>query len=123
MDYLEFSRGFRRGFSRAVAGAAVLAGLTASALAESPLQVDPPFHFLSYNDDFSFLANKPNPSLWERMKYIPLGTSLWGPFYLSLGGELRERYETYQNINYGLGKVQAASGYLLERFNLTADLQ
>jgi hypothetical protein len=92
------------------------------ARAESPEQSDPPFHFVRYNDDFSYLANKPNPNWWERFKYIPLASTPFGPAYLSLGGELRERYETYQHINYGLGKVQAASGYLLERFNFNADL-
>jgi len=122
MECLEFSRAFRRGFSRAVAGAAALAGLTGAAVAESPPQFDPPFHFLSYDDNFSYLANKPDPSLWERMKYIPLGSSLFGPAWLSLGGEVRERWEGYQNINYGLGKVAPGSGYLLERLEFTADL-
>jgi hypothetical protein len=108
--------------SRLLAAAFVLAGFTIGARAESPEQSDPPFHFIRYNDDFTNLANKPDPNLWERLKYIPLGSSLWGPSYLSLGGEIRERWETYQHINYGLGKAQAASGYLLERLNLNADL-
>ena len=108
----------RRGDRLALA----LAGLTGAALAESPPQFDPPFHFLRHDDDFSFLANKPNPDLWERIKYIPLGSSLFGPAYLTLGGEVRERWEGYQNINYGLGKVAPGSGYLLERLELIADL-
>ncbi|MBB4197951.1 hypothetical protein GGD83_001744 [Rhodoblastus sphagnicola] len=99
-----------------------MTAMTGAARAESPEQADPPFRFLRYNDDFTYLANKPNPTPWERVKYIPLGSSLWGPSYLSLGGELRERWETYQRINYGIGKAQAASGYLLERANLNADL-
>jgi hypothetical protein len=99
-----------------------LAGLTGAAEAESPAQIDPPFHFLRYDDDFRFLASKPDLTLWERFKYIPLGSSAHGPVWLSLGGELRERWESYQHINYCIGKVQAASGYLLERANINADL-
>jgi hypothetical protein len=98
-----------------------MAGLGA-ARAESPPQFDPPFHFLRYDDDFRNLAAKPNPTPWERIKYIPLGGSAFGPAYLSLGGELRERWETYQHINHGLGNVAPGGGYLLQRFELTADL-
>lgn len=112
-------RGFWRGASGVIFAACSLSG---AARAESPQQSDPPFHFIRYEDDFSYLANKADPDLWERFKYIPLGSSAFGPSYLSLGGEIRERWETYQHINYGLGKVQAASGYLLERVNFNADL-
>jgi hypothetical protein len=118
---MEFSAMFSRARLRA-AGVVVAAGLAGAAKAEAPPQIDPPFHFVRHDDDFSFLANKPDPNLWERMKYIPLGSSLFGKAYLSLGGEVRERWEGYRNINYGLGKAAPGSGYLLQRLQFQADL-
>jgi len=117
-----FSRASRRGVRRFAASVLFAASLTGVARAESPPQYDPPFHFLRHDDDFSYLANKADPNLWERMKYIPLGSSMFGPAYLTLGGEVRERWEGYRNINYGLGAVAPGSGYLLERLELIADL-
>lgn len=98
------------------------AAFVGQARAESPPQFDPPFHFVRHDDDFASLAGKADPNLWERFKYIPLGSSIAGPAYLTLGGEVRERWESYGNINYGLGKVAPGSGYLLQRLELTADL-
>jgi hypothetical protein len=96
--------------------------LAASAgFAESPTQIDPPFHNLRYDDNFSYLAGKADPTLWERLKYIPLGSSAYGPIFLTLGGEIRERFETYQNPNFGIN-APPANGYLLQRLNLDGDL-
>jgi hypothetical protein len=92
-----------------------------AARAESPEQSDPPFHFLRYNDDFSNLAGKKDPTLYERLKYLPLGSTAYGPIFLSLGGELRERFETYQNPNFGI-KAPPSDAYLLQRFAFNADL-
>ncbi len=105
-----------------LAGLCLVLALTASAVrAESPSQVDPPFHFLRYQDDFSNLARKSDPTPWERLKYIPLGASGYGPIFLSLGGELRERHESYVYPNFGV-KAPARDGYMLERFQLNGDL-
>ncbi|WP_294534592.1 alginate export family protein [uncultured Rhodoblastus sp.] len=92
-----------------------------AARAESPMQFDPPFQSLRYNEDFSWLARKSDPTPWERLKYIPLGASDFGPIFLTLGGEIRERHENYVNINYGI-KTPAASSYQLQRLLLDGDL-
>jgi hypothetical protein len=102
-------------------GVMLVVALTSSAQAESPTQVDPPFKSLRYNEDFSDLAHKSDPTLWERLKYIPLGASDFGPIFLTLGGEIRERHENYVNINYGI-KAPANSSYQLERVLLNGDL-
>lgn len=91
------------------------------ARAESPAQVDPPFHNLRYQDDFSRLAQKNVLTPWERLKYIPLGASEYGPVFLSLGGEARERHESYVEPNYGI-KAPDRNGYLLQRLMFNADL-
>jgi hypothetical protein len=92
-----------------------------AAFAESPTQIDPPFHNLRYQDHFTYLAGKADPTPWERLKYIPLGASPYGPIFLSLGGEIRERFETYQYPNFGI-KAPPANGYLLQRLQLNGDL-
>jgi hypothetical protein len=104
------------------AGATVYFALTAATVrAESPTQIDPPFKSLRYNEDFSDLAHKSDPTLWERLKYIPLGSSDFGPVFLTVGGEIRERHENYVNINYGI-KAPPTSSYQLERILLNGDL-
>lgn len=57
--------------------------------------------------------------VWDPIKYIPL--SFDPSWALSLGGELRERFEYYSNPDFGL-QGQMADGYLLHRLLLHADL-
>ena len=54
------------------------------------------------------------------IKYIPLRTNdpSW---YLTLGGELRERFEGNYDPNFGIGGA-GANSYLLQRITLLADL-
>ena len=87
--------------------------MTHSALAESPEMPSLPFHNLRYQNDFSPQGAKPPEELWAPFKYIPLGYGVLGPVYLSLGGEVRERYESYHNINFGFSGAPAHDGYLL----------
>jgi hypothetical protein len=88
----------------------------------SPEPADPTYHSLRYDDDFSWLANQPEPSdPWLRLKYIPLGDGQYGPTWLSLGGELRERFEAYRDPNFGL-RAPPSDAYLLHRLLLNADL-
>ncbi len=105
-----------------IAGLCLALSLAASASrAESPAQVDPPFHNLRYLDDFSALGQKSVLTPWERLKYIPLGASEYGPVFVSLSGEVRERHESYVEPNYGI-KAPGKNGYLLQRLMLNADL-
>ncbi len=90
--------------------------------AASPEPGDPTYHSLRYNDDFSYLARSRETSdPWDKFKYIPLTGTQAGPIWLSLGGEVRERAESYFNPNFGI-KAPRTSGYLLHRLLLHADL-
>ena len=53
------------------------------------------------------------------IKHVPLRDD--GAWYLSLGGELRERYEYFHNASWGQGP-QDETGYLLQRCMLHADI-
>ena len=109
----------------------VLAGILAVALmlplsigarGASPEAGDPIYHGLRYNDDFTYLADPAKVSdPWDKFKYIPVGDGQYGASYLSLGGELRERFESYLNPNFGI-KAPPSNGYLLQRLLLNADL-
>lgn len=101
--------------------AAVMLLLVAGARGASPEPGDPFYHSLRYNDDFSYLADpaKANDP-WDPLKYIPIGDGQYGPSYLSLGGEVRERFESYLNPNFGL-KAPPKNAYLLQRLLLNID--
>ena len=101
---------------------AFFSAIVSSAHAESPEQASPPFHNLRYEDDFSLQGAKPPEELWAPYKYIPLASSDYGAVYLSLGGEVRERYESYRNINFGFAGAPAYDSYLLQRIMFDADL-
>lgn len=81
---------------------------------------DPPaYKFIRYEEDYRYLADQSKRAdLWDPIKYIPLGTD--GSF-LSLGGEVRERMESYSNPNFSLAG-QPANTYLLQRVLLHSDL-
>jgi hypothetical protein len=72
-----------------------------------------------YNEDWSKLANPDNRTgRWtEPFKYVPLSSS--GNVYLTTGVELRERYEGYENLDWGSAPDQ---GYLWSRLMPYADL-
>ena len=82
----------------------------------------PAYKLLRYEEDYSYLKDPSRRTdFWDPIKYIPL----WGrpDWYLSLGGELRERYEFYHNQDAGAVPANARdNGYLLERYLLHGDL-
>ena len=87
-----------------------------------PEFTDPPYHSLRYNDDFTYLADPAKASdPWDQFKYIPIGEGPYGPSYVSLGGEVRERFEAYLNPNFGL-HAPPSNAYLLHRLLLDADV-
>ncbi|HEY3307160.1 MAG TPA: alginate export family protein [Desulfuromonadaceae bacterium] len=57
--------------------------------------------------------------VWDRSKYLPLNRT--GNWFLSLGGEARERYEYFNYFNWGAGP-QDRGGYFLQRYFLHGDL-
>jgi hypothetical protein len=80
----------------------------------------PPYRLFRFDEDYRYLQDPTKRSdVWDPIKYIPLGfDSIW---YLSLGGELRERFEFYSHPNMGL-QGQGPNGYLLHRILLHADV-
>ena len=83
----------------------------------------PAYKLLRYEEDYSYLKDPSRRTdFWDPIKYIPL----WGrdDWYLSIGGELRERYEFYHNQDAGAvpANAQGNNGYLLERYLLHGDL-
>lgn len=105
--------------------AVVLLSLDASAwAAETAVAATPVRPAISSNrwaEDWSVLAN---PALRTRpldeLKYIPLFVT--DPkSYVSLGANLRERFETNDAPNFGVGKTPGDS-YLLQRLQMHADV-
>jgi hypothetical protein len=52
---------------------------------------------LRFDDDFSLLKKDSLKKGLDHLKYIPLGNKN----YISFGGELREQFQVYKNINFG----------------------
>src|SRR6266566_170185 len=79
----------------------------------------PPFKQLRYDESYAYLRESPRRADWlDPIKFIPLNTN--GSSYLTVGGEIRERYEYYHNSLWGRGP-QDDSGYLLQRYMIHAD--
>ncbi|MGJ4929433.1 alginate export family protein [Bradyrhizobium sp. HKCCYLS2038] len=105
----------RRAFTRSLAASLVASALASGlpAWAEeteakseaAAAKAAPPVRLYRWQEDYSYLADKPDRDGWERMKYIPL-PGLPGA-WLSLGGEVRYRLDAYDPYLFGIGK----SGY------------
>ena len=93
-----------------------------AARAESPEPPDPNYHNLRYEDDFSHPQAKSAADIFGPLKYVPIADGPAGRSYLTIGGEIRERFETYANPNFGLAKAPPSNHYLLQRLLLSADL-
>ena len=80
----------------------------------------PPYRLNRADENYSYLRNPAKRSdFWDPVKYVPLNEA--GSWYLSLGGEARERFEYFNHPNWGEGPP--GSGYLLQRYFLHGDLQ
>jgi hypothetical protein len=102
-----------------VAPAAALAD-DASASAAFPF-TPPSYQVLRFNENYLYLSNPTNRTDWfDPIKYIPLRTN-YASWYLTIGGELRERFEGNYPANFGIGGVGSDS-YLLQRITLLTDL-
>jgi hypothetical protein len=71
------------------------------------------------DEDYGYLRTARRTELWDAIKFIPLNDA--GSWYLSLGGEMRERYEYFNNPNWG--KDPQDHGYFLQRYFLHGDLK
>lgn len=93
--------------------------LQAVAVETSASPSPPPFKPLRYDENYSYLQDPSRRTDWlDPIKYIPFSTN--GDWYLTLGGEIRERYEYYHNSNWGRGP-QDDDGYLLQRYMVHGD--
>ena len=73
-----------------------------------------------FDEDYRYLADPARRTdFWDPIKYIRLGRD--PDTYLSLGGEVRERYEYFRHPDFGLG-TSGHDDYLLQRLLLHADL-
>lgn len=83
-------------------------------------QAPPPFCTMRQDEEWSYLRDPAASTDWfDRFKYLPLGDD--GAF-LTVGGEVRERYEYFRNAAWGEGP-QDDDGYLMQRFMLHGDLR
>ena len=101
----------RGGWSIPVALIMPLTALADDVIPESQF-VPPPYKVLRFDEDYSCLSNPTNRTDWvDPIKYIPLRAGEPG-WYLTLGGELRERFEGNYRPNFGIGGNEADSYWL-----------
>jgi hypothetical protein len=94
-----------------------LAAATAAA-AETDSSAPPPYKQLRYDENYQYLHDSSRRTdFLDAVKYIPLNQE--GDWYLTLGGEIRERCEYFHNWNWGDG-AQDDNGYLLQRYMIHA---
>jgi len=78
----------------------------------------PEITMLRYDEDYSFLRNPECRSeIWDPLKYIVLNKNL--PVYLTLGINIRERFEFFNTFDWGL---KPGAGYLLQRIMPLVDM-
>ena len=99
---------------------AVIAGPAHAQSGEGELR-PPPLTTLRYDEDYAYLRNPAarTGAWWEPLKYVPLNAA--GNVYVTLGAELRLRYEGFENNNWGQEPVPD-DGYLWYRALPLADL-
>jgi hypothetical protein len=86
---------------------------------ESPAP-PPSYNILRFDENYSCLSNATNRSDWfDPIKHMPLRTNA-PSWYLTLGGELRERFEGNHDPNFGIGS--GSDSYWLQRATLPGDL-
>jgi hypothetical protein len=85
----------------------------------APVSAPPPFKQLRYEENYLYLRDSSGRSDYsDSLKYIPLNEK--GSTYLTPGGEIRERYEYFENSLWGRGP-QDKDGYFLRRYMIHAD--
>lgn len=117
------TRGISRRLRRSVVPCSLIwFALTSFAFCEPEKRACPtasPYKYLRYDEDFTYLRNPEcTKDALDAVKYIPFGRD--GKSYLSLGGEIRENIEYFQNAQWGKGPQSPA--YLLQRYMGHIDL-
>jgi hypothetical protein len=100
--------------------AVMMAVPIAQAFADTGTPLQPsPYKLNRADEDYRYLRDPARRTdLWDPLKYVPFSEA--GSWYLSLGGEARERYEYFNHPNWG--KDPQDHGYLLQRYFLHGDL-
>ena len=90
-----------------------------SAFADDSVPSRPQIMFNRWQEDWSVLANPAVPSEpLDSLKYIPFGNSS----YLSLGADLRERFEGNDAVNFGVNGSKPED-YVISRLETHADFR
>jgi hypothetical protein len=115
-----------------VYGVGMILGLTTWAAAQTTApsempaapaaQPTPPaYTVLRYNENYSYLRDPAmRTDFFDPIKFIPLNDK--GDWYASLGGEIRDRYEYFNNNLFGAPGAQDRDGDNLLRILASADL-
>ena len=86
---------------------------------ESP-PASPAYKMLRFTENYSYLSDPAKRGDWfDPIKYIPLRTNAPN-WYLTFGGEVRERFEGNYDQNFGVGSGE--NSYWMQRLTLLADL-
>lgn len=107
-------------FSMGAVLPAIVAAQEPNPAVEIPL-APPAYQVFRYDENYSCLSNAANRTNWfDAAKYIPMRADdpLW---YLTFGGEVRERFEGNYPLNWGIAGV-GSSSYLLQRITFLSDL-
>jgi hypothetical protein len=102
-----------------LAGLAVLLSFSGQG---QTLTAPPEFKSLRAEEDYRYLATPDSTvhaSVFDPLKFIALSATKKS--YLTLGGEIRQQYEYFHNVNWGEGP-EDDNGYLLQRYMAHADL-
>ena len=79
----------------------------------------PSFQPFRSDEDWRALADRSTHSDWlDALKYISLGPAGW---FITIGGEIRERFELLDHPGFGSGPVDR-NGFFLQRYLLSSDL-
>jgi hypothetical protein len=109
----------------ALAGVLSVAAIQAHAEDDAPATPAPERPSILFNrwqEDWSVLADPRTPrEPLDALKYIPL-SSADPKVYLSLGANLRERFEANDAANFGVGGVKN-NDYIISRLEVHADLR
>jgi len=103
-----------------IASVCVLVALLPGASLGQTSEIRVPYQFQRFDDDFRYLRDPAKRNdFWDPIKYIPIADD--PAFYLTLGGEVRERFDHFDEPSFGLRKRNVEDD-LLHRFLLSADL-
>jgi Alginate export len=76
-----------------------------------------------YDGDWSVLRDvdlSKTDDFWDRVKFIPFNQD--GSVYLTLGGQMRQRVEYFDQYQFGMSEPKRSQAFLASRFRLSADL-